>query len=95
MRNAMILTTRELMKAFDLTADKRLHLDEYRMFEGFIKESSKNQGVWYDPRDYTERNYNMMNALSEDEGVTEKEYWTLMLPFMKMVLQKAKDGNRF
>ena len=48
-----------------------------------------------DPRDFSERNYNLMNSISKGEGVTHEEYWLAMKPFMELVLQKAKADGKY
>ena len=78
-----------------MNQDRRLNLQEYKIFDGFLKQAQQMQGFWFDPRDFSEKTYNLMNAISPEEGVTEQEYFRVMIPFSKMVLDKAKQDGKY
>ena len=76
----------------DVDGDGKLNLAEFRVWEAKGHEESRRHGTWAE-EGHTEENYAVANMLSEGDGVTIAEFWTIITPWMaKFEELKAADA---
>ena len=78
----------------DTNGDGKLDRAEYTVFADAVRAAKAAEGEWDDQENFDDVDYEMMNSISEGDGFTMADMWTIFGPWMaKFEELKAADGQ--
>ena len=78
----------------DADQDGKLNFAEYKAFDATVKAIGAEDGIWQESADHCEENYNILNSISEGEGIGKADFFKFQRPWMAKWEQLKSEASQ-